>query len=240
MPLPPGLSALANELSPLDWMALGWFLLAWGGYTVIVDHLLVRPWGLNQHLKRLREQWFLVMMDRRERIVDSGLVGHVIHSVSIFASCTIIVLAALVGLLGALKQAYAIFSDLVFAIPTTAGLFQLKVLLLIAIFIYGFLRFTWAIRQLNYACVLIGAAPMPPVEPATKKYYARHISQILSLGMSSFNGGLRSYYFGLAALGWFVHPWVFIVMTTVMLLVLLRRQVLSRTYRAIHQLSVGE
>jgi uncharacterized membrane protein len=240
MALSPGLSVLLSQLSPLDWVALGWFVLTWGGYTIIIDHLLERPWGLNQHMKRMREQWFMRMIERQERIIDSGLVGHVIHSVSIFASSTIIVLAALVGLLGALKQAYQILMDLAFAIPTTPELFQLKVLLLIAIFIYGFLRFTWSIRQLNYACALIGAAPLPPVEPAVKKHYARHLAQVLSLGMASFNGGLRSYYFGLAALGWFVHPWLFITLTTVMLLVLLRRQLLSRTYRAIHELSTGE
>ena len=81
---------------------------------------------------------------------------------------------------------------------------------------------------------------MPPVEPATEKYHAHHIAQIASLGTSRFNGGLRSYCFGLAALGWFVHPWVLMAMTAVMPLVLLRRQILSRTYRAIHQLSIGE
>ena len=41
MPLPPGLSALANELSPLDGVAQGWAPLTGCGYMVIVDHLLV-------------------------------------------------------------------------------------------------------------------------------------------------------------------------------------------------------
>jgi len=42
------------------------------------------------------------------------------------------------------------------------------------------------------------------------------------------------------ALGWFVHPRVFMAMTRVMLSVLSRRRVLSRTDRAAPQLSIGE
>jgi uncharacterized membrane protein len=230
-------TAIFAELSALDRGALIWFLVAWGGYTLAADHLLDRPLGLNQHMKRVREQWFRRMIEHPERLLDANLVGHVIHSVSFFISTTMIVLAGLIGLLGAFKQAYQVATGLAFVAETSPELFELKLLLLIAIFIYGFLRFTWAIRQLNYACAMIGAAPWPPVEEEAKTRYARQIAQVLTLGMVSFNGGLRAYYFALAALGWLVHPWLFILLTTAMLLVLLRRQLYSRTYRAIRELT---
>jgi uncharacterized membrane protein len=44
---------------------------------------------------------------------------------------------------------------------------------------------------------------------------------------------LRAYYFALAALGWFVHPLVFIAAILWIVLVLLRRQFLSHTLRSI-------
>ena len=51
--------------------------------------------------------------------------------------------------------------------------------------------------------------------------------------MVSFNTGLRAYYFALAALAWFIQPWLFIGLTTWMLGVLLKRQLRSRTATAI-------
>ena len=56
---------------------------------------------------------------------------------------------------------------------------------------------------------------------------------MLSLGVTTFNGGLRAYYFALAALSWLVHPLAFIAMTTWMAAILLIRQFRSRAYDAI-------
>ena len=56
---------------------------------------------------------------------------------------------------------------------------------------------------------------------------------MLSIAVATFNGGLRAYYFALAALGWFVHPLVFIAAILWIVLVLLRRQFLSHTLRSI-------
>jgi uncharacterized membrane protein len=58
---------------------------------------------------------------------------------------------------------------------------------------------------------------------------------MLSLATNSFNGGLRAYYFALAALGWFIQPWLFIVMTAWVVIVLLRRQLWSRAVGAVRR-----
>jgi uncharacterized membrane protein len=42
---------------------------------------------------------------------------------------------------------------------------------------------------------------------------------------------LRAYYFSLAALGWFVHPWVFVTATTLVTVVLYLREHHSRTMK---------
>lgn len=221
------------DIPVIDVAALAWLLVVWGSYNLIMDRLLVRRVGLNQYMKDVRRSWMLRMLDRENRITDSALVGNVMHSVSFFASATMLVMVGLVGFLGAVDQAHAALSELSFTVKTSKTLFELKLFVLLAIFIYAFLKFTWALRQFNYSCALIGAAPLAPVAAEEREAAAYPIAELISLAVVSFNGGLRAYYFSLAVLTWFVQPWLFMLVTAWMLLVLLRRQLASRTYRAI-------
>ena len=58
---------------------------------------------------------------------------------------------------------------------------------------------------------------------------------ILSLAISSFNAGIRGYYFALAALAWLLGPIAFLAATTGMFSLLLWRQFGSETARAIQR-----
>jgi uncharacterized membrane protein len=50
-----------------------------------------------------------------------------------------------------------------------------------------------------------------------------------------FNSGVRAYHFGLAALAGFVHPWLLVGATALVVLVLARREFLSATLAAIKE-----
>jgi uncharacterized membrane protein len=76
---------------------------------------------------------------------------------------------------------------------------------------------------------------MPPLDPADRDAYAEEVGDILSLAGASFNGGLRAYYFALAALAWFIGPYVFSFATLWVVMILIRRQFVSRTFRAMHR-----
>jgi uncharacterized membrane protein len=130
---------MPSDFSTADLSAVGLFLIAWCGYTLTMDHLARGLWGVNQHLKLLRGEWMKRMLDRENRIMDTALVGHTIHSVTFFASTSMLVLAGLVGLLGAAETAHSMLSQFSFATPVSRELFELKVLLLFGIFIFGFL-----------------------------------------------------------------------------------------------------
>lgn len=108
----------------------------------------------------------------------------------------------------------------------------MKLLLLAGIFVYAFFKFTWALRQYNYACALIGAMPTH-VTLERRSHLAEPSSRVVTLAVTNFNGGLRAYYFALAVLSWLVHPLLFIFVSTWVALVLVRRQLRSRTLRAI-------
>jgi uncharacterized membrane protein len=225
---------LPPDLTPLDIAAFLWFVALWQGYTIVFDHALRgRPFGLNQRMKALRRDWMERMLQRDNRITDSALVGHTIHSVTFFASTTMLIIAGLLGVIGGIERAYGVMAEISFTVKTSKPLFELKTLALITLFIYAFFRFTWALRQYNYLCALIGGAPLPPVAEERRRRIADAMATVLTLAVTSFNGGLRAYYFALALLGWFVHPLLLVAFATAMMAILLRRQLLSRTFHAI-------
>ncbi len=223
------------DLTPIDVIALIWFLAVWLTYNLVLDHLVHGPVTLNQNMKALRGVWMRRMLERENRIMDAQLIGHLISSVSFFASTTVLVLAGLLGVLGAVDDVYAAIGRLSFTVKTTKLLFEFKILVLLGIFIFAFFKFTWALRQFNYSCAVIGAAPLAPVPKSRREGIAAPAADVLSLAISNFNGGLRSYYFALAALSWFIQPWLFILVTAWILLVLLRRHLLSAAFRAVRQ-----
>lgn len=227
-----GLLGFLFSVPPLDIAALLWFFLLWGGYNLTVDWVLRRPAGLNQHMGLVREAWMAAMVRRDDRVIDAILIGHLIHSVTFFASTTMLLVAALVGILAAVNQTFDAVMGLSFTVQTTKPLFEMKLLLLTAIFVYAFFKFTWSLRQYNYACALVGAVPK---DLASRRHssLSEPAGRVLTLAVVNFNGGLRAYYFALAVLCWFLHPVLFMIVAAWMLLVLVRRQARSRTVKAI-------
>ena len=77
--------------------------------------------------------------------------------------------------------------------------------------------------------MLIGAVPIAPVDEKSSGETSNRIARLLSLAASHSNNGLRGYFFALAALGWFLHPFVFMVASAFVVMVLYRREFRSRT-----------
>ena len=228
-------NVLPTDATALDLAALAWFVGVWSLFNLWQDVLLRGRSSLNQHMKVLRRHWMERMLERENRIMDSTLVGHTMQSCTFFASTTMLILAGLIGSFGAIEQAHGIVGDLSFTVRTSREFFELKMLVMVGIFTFGFFKFTWALRQYNYCCALIGAAPLPPLPREERQSMGLRIASALTLAVTAFNGGLRSYYFALAALGWFISPWLFMTASAAVVAILLRRQVLSRTEVAIRE-----
>ncbi|MFV3127359.1 DUF599 domain-containing protein [Niveispirillum sp. KHB5.9] len=226
---------LFTMLTPMDWAALGWFVALWWGYGWLTDRRSGSPTSLNQHMLRIRIRWMTNMLYRDNRVMDSMLVGHLIHSVSFFASTTVLVLAGLLGVLASAESSHKVVMELGFTQPTERGLFEAKLLLLLAIFVYSFFCFTWAVRQFNYTIALIGGAPLEPGEEALTT--AKAAAKMMTLAITSFNRGLRGYYYSFASLGWMVHPYVFIALVALVTYVLWRRQFRSAAFDAVARYS---
>lgn len=106
-------------------------------------------------------------------------------------------------------------------------------MLLLGIFIFAYFKFTWALRQLNLLSILIGAAPHVSAPESERNTFSHRMGTVNTLAGDEFNRAIRAYYFGLATLCWFIQPWLFIVMTTAITLVLYRRDFLSHTLSAL-------
>ncbi|CAO3429688.1 DUF599 domain-containing protein [Azospirillum doebereinerae] len=221
------------DLAALDLIAFLWFFTAWVGFTVIQDHLLSGHRVVNQHLKVIRRHWMERMLERDNRIMDSQLVGHTMQSCTFFASTNMLILAGLVGSFGAIEHAHEIITNLSFTVKTSRQLFEIKILLMVVVFTFGFFKFTWALRQYNYCCALIGSAPAAPVPAEERRAMGETIAEALTLAVTALNGGMRSYYFALAVLAWMVGPLFFMLATAIVLVVLTRRQAFSLTEKVI-------
>ncbi|CAO3423753.1 DUF599 domain-containing protein [Azospirillum endophyticum] len=229
--MPPAI--MPADLTTLDIIAFVWFVGSWVGFTVSQDHRLYGRNAVNQHLKIMRRHWMERMLERENRIMDAQLFGHTMHSCTFFASTNMLVLAALVGSFGAAERAQQFVSGLSFTVQTSHQLFEIKMMLMVVIFTFGFFKFTWALRQYNYCCALIGSAPMPPIPPEDRKVIARTIGEALTLAITALNGGIRAYYFALAALAWIIGPIPLIAASSGVVLVLTRRQAFSATEKVI-------
>ena len=220
MPIP-------TDMTTLDRIALAVFLVAWLGYGTLLSHSPIRS-SITERMRDVRRAWMHAMLGRDNRVVDASLLGNTMHSATFFASTAMLGLAALMGMLGKFESTFGALNALHFTAKTSAALVEAKVLLLIAVFAYSFLKLTWAIRQLNYVLALVGGAPLKP-SPAERDAIAERDGAVLTHAISTFNAGIRGYYFALAALAWFLGPLPFLLATTGMVAVLLRRQFGSAT-----------
>lgn len=210
----------------IDMLSLTWFVLLWAGYTAYADRRARPARSLRAVMHGYRVQWMQQMLLRDNRVADVNIVRNLLAGVSFFASTTLLILAGVVTVLGSTDQVIVMVRELPFAAGTTLVQWELKLLVLGVIFVYAFFKFTWALRQFNYCTTLIGAAPKGPDD-----VYAGRVAGIATNASKDFNQGLRAYYFSLAALGWFLSPWIFVAATTVVVLVLYVREYHSAALR---------
>lgn len=220
-------------VTPLDALALALFVGAWFGYSFYADREMESARGLRALMHRNRLEWARQMVVRDQRLLDASLTGHLMNSVSFYANTTIYIVAALIATAGAIDSLMQFAAELPFAGRQSKLLVEAKIFLLITVFVFAYFKFTWAHRQYSLLLVLIGCTPDRSRPPDELEGYAQKCARLNTLAADEFNRGIRSYYFGFAALGWFLHVWLFAALTLLILAVLWRRDFRSRTARAL-------
>ena len=216
----------ASVLPWADWAAVALFFAAWAGYATWARRRAeVRP-SLLALTNRERARWMMQTTWRENRVVDGVVVQNLSTSPSFFASTTILIIGGLLAVLSATERASALVLELPFAARTSAIVFDMKVALLTAVFVYAFFRFTWSLRQYSFGALLVAAAPDHKswVNEAQRQAFALRAGRVMGLAAETFNDGLRAYYMAFAATAWFLSPWAFMAGTAGVVWILYRRE----------------
>jgi uncharacterized membrane protein len=212
------------SLSPLDWLALGLFAACWLGYATLVDRVpAIRARSVIAAMDEHRRRWMHATLERDNRIADMAAVGNLMQSTSFLATTSIFILGGLVAMLGASDLGRRVVATLPWSEVPSEAAWEVKIALLLVIFVNAFFELTWALRQFNYGSILIGAMPAGAPGPAGLAQ-AEAAARVLNRAARHFNTGLRSYYFGLAALAWIVHPLALVATSLFVLRELHRRE----------------
>jgi uncharacterized membrane protein len=216
----------------IDWFALAWFASCWVGYTYFAQRKSGKIPSLVVAMRIYRHEWFKRMLGQENRIGDIAALNSLLTGATFFASTSLLILGGLGAMLGTTDRVIDVAADIPFARRESALVWLVKIILLIAVFVNAFFKFTWSIRQYNFCAVLIGAAPQTD-RPDEHEDFVGAITSVASLAAENFNHGLRAFYFALAALTWFVHPWLFVAASAVVVYVLYQREFHSKALYAL-------
>ena len=221
----------------IDGIALAWFLIMWIGYDRFADYWSQSHSSLLRHVNEARRDWMLRLTYRDNRIADVALMANLSSSPTFFASTTIIIIGGLFALLGGSSKVVNVVQEIPFSVHVPEEVWNIKIIVLICVFVFAFFRFTWALRQFNFCSILIGAAPnvleYKDGADTARTDFADRSGKLVALAGESFNDGLRGYYFAIAAMTWFVHPLIYMVATTIVVAVLYFREFHSSALNAI-------
>ena len=210
-----------------DWLALTAFFSLWVGYAWFARTGSQRQQTLLATTNRLRHLWMIQTTARDPRMLDGLITQNLSSTPSFFCSTTIIIIGGLFALLGTTDKAAELVREIPFAEQTPMLVFEFKVLVLIGIFVYAFFRFSWSMRQYTFVGLVIGAMP-PPEEFESgrqdRQAVAERAGRLVGAAAETFNDGLRAYYFSFAAMAWFFSPWVLILATALVVLILYSRE----------------
>ncbi|MGQ4272987.1 DUF599 domain-containing protein [Terrihabitans sp. B22-R8] len=222
-----------SEISLLDYASLAFFLSCWLSYYAYLEISSHSRNSLNVRMHEARLEWMRACYRRENRILDGQLIGGLQNGTAFFASSSLIAIGGTLSALGVADRALELFAAVPFTAPTTRAVFEIKVLGLALIFTYSFFKLVWSYRLFNYAAILIGVMP-PPRHPneAEVEQAVQRAARMNIAAARNFNRGLRAFFFAIAYLGWFAGPIAFIATTSVVAIVLWRRQFASESLEA--------
>lgn len=222
-------------MSALNIAALAFFGICWLFYQPLLALLSRRGGALNTDLTVIRAAWMRNMARRENRFMDGQLLAQALSSASFFASSNLLLIAAAASALFNGDATFRHVSSLEMIQTSSRMLFEGQLGLVLLTLARGLLDFIWAIRQMNYTIAAIGSIP-EHLDDANHHGFGDLAARLLNPALSSFNAGVRGYYFALAAAAWLFGPIAFVVATAGAVSLLLYRQRRSPAALAIHDL----
>ena len=216
-----------------DVLALLYFLAAWIGYSILIEHTDHGRSGLNSLMNRYRDEWMEELLVREMRMVDAQVTAALQNGTAFFASTSLLAIGGALAMLRAPQDALSVAAWLPFGEATTQTTWEAKILGLAVIFVYAFFKFAWSYRLYNYVAILVGAAPQPKQRHSKRaRQFVKRTARICEDAGRHFNRGQRAFFFALGYLGWFLGPVPLALTTTGVVIVMWRRQFRSPSRQA--------
>lgn len=217
---------------PLDFIALGLVLAAWGFMGWYIER--ERPDAPSTHalISEYRYRWMEVMITREVRMVDANILTSLRQGASFFTSASMIAIGGGVALLGQADRLQGVAADLSGDMAPIV-VWEAKILLVILILASAFLKFVWSHRLFGYCAVVMAAVPEGDAKNPETAKMARKAAKLNIYAARSFNRGIRTMYFALASLAWLLGPVALILTTGATVSMLYRREFHSQSRLAL-------
>ncbi len=218
-----------GSLATLDLLLLAGLVLCWLVSGWLSEHPPQSLPSVSLLMEDYRRDWMRTFVTRQPRIFDATLIDSLRQGTAFFASACMIAIGGGVALIGNAAAVQRLTEEL----PIGAGPdVALKMLPVIGFLANALLKFVWAHRLFGYCSILMAAVPNDPADPLAF-HRAGQAAEINITAARSFNRGLKSIYFALAALGWLLGPWGLLAGTVLATGILLRREFASHSRRVI-------
>lgn len=213
--------------STLDYAALIYLFGLWAGIGWRVEHASSKQPSTSMIMAGYRQLWMREMVTRQPRIFDAHVLGTLRQGTSFFASTCVIAIGGTIALIGNAEQLAGVAQDITLTdLPSIV--WEIKLMVVGLLLTNAFLKFVWANRLFGYCSVLMAAVPNDVDDPLAYPR-AEKAAQINITAARSFNRGLRSIYFALAATAWLVSPIALMLAATITLVVIWRREFASHS-----------
>ncbi|MES2143604.1 MAG: DUF599 domain-containing protein [Pseudomonadota bacterium] len=217
-----------GPFSTTDAAVVAFMLVVWSGLGWLIEHPPARRPSVTILMQQYRHDWMVQFVTRQPRIFDATVIESLRQGTAFFASACLIAIGgglALIGNAGTLTGLAARLS-----LQAETSQIQLQVLLSLLFLVNALLKFIWSNRLFGYCSILMAAVPNDPADPLAL-HRAAQAAEVNITAAKSFNRGLRSIDFALAALGWLLGPAALVVTTLIAASVLLRREFASHSRR---------
>ena len=220
------MTLIPEALPMLDLAALAGLLAAWLLSGWLIETPPQRYPSVSVLMQDYRRDWMRTFVTRQPRIFDATLIDSLRQGTAFFASACMIAIGGGIAVIGNARTVETLAAEL----PLSTGGHDVALHMLPVIGLLGnaLLKFVWAHRLFGYCSILMAAVPNEPTDPLAF-HRASQAAEINITAAKSFNRGLHSIYFALAALGWLFGPVGLTVTTVLAGGLLLRREFASHS-----------
>jgi uncharacterized membrane protein len=218
--------AQLGPFSPRDAAALAFILLAWLVTGWLIEHPPASRPSVSAVMQDYRRDWMREFVTRQPRIFDATVIESLRQGTAFFASASLIAIGGGLAMIGNAGSVTNLAGSL--SLEADPSAVPLKILLVVAFLANALLKFVWSNRLFGYCSILMAAVPNDPEDPLCY-HRAGQAAEVNITAAKSFNRGLHSIYFALAALGWLIGPLGLACTTLIVATLLLRREFASRS-----------